>query len=178
MNKITSQVFMSREKIISVKSILSTHICNYYIIYLMVLCIIYFYTLFYKMYRFRLNFKNFINCCFYLKLFLRNNLFIFRKMTNLVEYKYYSIDIIINKKIKVLTAFVYFVSISIVGMKYSLTFFLTKSNKTIYRCTFYGICHIFIDATFFFSICIEENIEKTYLYFCSYFFDYIFIYNF
>ena len=164
MSKITSQVFMPRERLISMNSIICTHICYYCIIYIIVL----------------FPFIHYFIKCIGLGIILRTSLIITfissffyeiiclssREMTNLVEYKYNSIDIIINKRIKVLIVFVYFVSISNVGMKYSLIFFLTKLTKTIYRCTFYGICQIFIDATFFASLCLEENIDKTYAYVC------------
>ena len=164
LSKITSQVFMPREKLISLKSIMSSHICNY--------CLMYFIILF--------PFIHYFIKCLGLGIILRTSLiitlissFIYeiiclssREITNLVEFKYNSIDIIVKKYIKSLTAFVYLVSISNVGMQYSLYFFLTKLTKTIYRCTFFGICHIFIDATFFISLCLEDNIEKTYAYVC------------
>ena len=164
MTKIFSQIFISRDKFISMNSIFSTHICNYSIIYIIIL----------------FPFIHYFIKCIGLSLILRTSLiitfiasFLFeiislssREITNLVENKYNSIDIIINKYNKPLIAFIYLVSISNVGMQYSLYFFLTKLTKTIYRCSFYGICQIFIDATYFISLCLEENIEKTYAYVC------------
>ena len=153
---------MPREKLISLSSIMTSHICNY--------CLMYFIILF--------PFIHYFIKCLGLGFILKSSLIITlissiiyeiiclasREITNLAEYKYNSIDIIVNKYIKVLTAFVYLVSISNVGMQYSLYFFLTKLTKTVYRCTFYGICHVFIDSTFFISLCLEDNIEKTYAY--------------
>ena len=164
MSKITSQAFIPREKLISMKTIFNTHICNYSILYIIIL----------------FPFIHYFIKCIGLGMILTISLiitlissFIYeiiclssREITNLVENKYNSIEIIINKYIKSLNIFIYFVSISNVGMQYSLYFFLTKLTKTIYRCTFYGICHVFIDATFFISLCLEENIEKTYAYVC------------
>ena len=164
MTKIFSQIFISRDKFISMNSIFSTHICNYSIIYIIIL----------------FPFIHYFIKCIGLSLILRTSLiitfiasFLFeiislssREITNLVENKYNSIDIIIYKYNKPLIAFIYLVSISNVGMQYSLYFFLTKLTKTIYRCSFYGICQIFIDATYFISLCLEENIEKTYAYVC------------
>ena len=85
-------------------------------------------------------------------------------MTDLTETKYNSIDIIYYKYINALIAFIYLVCISNVGIQYSLYFFLTKLTKTIYRCTFFGICNIFIDITFLISLSLEDSIEKTYSY--------------
>ena len=87
-----------------------------------------------------------------------------RETADLTETYYNSIDIIYYKFIKSLTTFIYFNCISIVGIQYSLYFFLTKLTKTIYRCSFYCICNIFIDITFLISLSLEENIEKTYVY--------------
>ena len=162
LNKITCQIFIQRERLISMKSILDSHICNYSITYIIILY----------------PFIHYFIKCIGLALILRTSLiitlissFIYeifcllpREITDLAEIKYNSIDIIIYKYIKPLTAFVYLVSISNVGMQYSLYFYLTKLTKTIYRCTFFGICQIFIDATFFISLSLEENIEKTYAY--------------
>ena len=164
MSKITSQGFMPREKLISQKTILNSHISNYSIIYIIIL----------------FPFIHYVIKCTGLGMILKISLimtflssFLFeiiclssREITNLVENKYNSLDIIINKYMNALNAFIYLVSISNVGMQYSLYFFLTKLTKTIYRCTFYGICHVFIDVTFFISLCLEENIEKTYAYVC------------
>ena len=85
-------------------------------------------------------------------------------MTDLTETKFNSIDIIYYKYINALIAFIYLVCISNVGIQYSLYFFLTKLTKTIYRCTFFGICNIFIDITFLISLSLEDSIEKTYSY--------------
>ena len=162
LTKITSQIFITRDKFISMKSIFSSHITNYSLIYLIIL----------------FPFIHYFIKCIGLSLILRTSLIITfvasfsyeiislssREITNLVENKYNSIDIIIKKYNKPLIAFIYLVSISNVGMQYSLYFFLTKLTKTIYRCSFYGICQIFIDATYFISLCLEENIEKTYAY--------------
>lgn len=161
-SKITNQIFLSRELIISNISIFSSHITNYAIIYIFIL----------------FPFIHYFIKCIGLGIILRTSLIITlissllyeifcltsREITNLAENKYNSIEIIINQYITALTFFVYLISISNVGMYYSLYFFLAKLTKTIYRCTFYGICHIFIDATFFISLCLEENIEKTYAY--------------
>ena len=163
-NKITSEIFMPRAKLFTMKTILSTHISNY--------CLIYIFILFPSIHYFIK--------CLGLGIILRTSLIITiissviyeliclssREITNLVENKYNSIEIINSKYINILTPFAYLVFISNVGMQYSLYFFLTKLTKTIYRCTFFGICHIFIDATFLFGICIEENIEKVYAYIC------------
>ena len=163
-SKITNQIFMPRDKLFTNYTILNTHISNY--------CIIYIFILFPSIHYFIK--------CLGLGIILRTSLiitfissFIYeiiclssREITNLVESKYNSIEIIYTKHIKALTPFVYLVSISNVGMQYSLYFFLTKLTKTIYRCTFFGICHIFIDFTFLISICLEENIEKVYAYVC------------
>ena len=141
-------------------SILNSHIANYTLLYLIILYPIIHY---------------FIKCIG-LSLILRTSLiitlissFIYelfclasREITNLAEMKYNSIEIIMYKYMTPLTAFVYLVSISNVGMQYSLYFYLTKLTRTIYRCSFLGICNVFIDATFFISLCLEENIEKTY----------------
>ena len=162
--KITSQVFMPRDKLFTMKTILNTHISNY--------CLIYIFILFPSIHYFIK--------CLGLGIILRTSLIITiissviyeliclssREVTNLVENKYNSIEIINSKYFNVLIPFAYLVFISNVGMQYSLYFFLTKLTKTIYRCTFFGICHIFIDATFLFGICIEENIEKVYAYIC------------
>ena len=164
MSKITSQGFMPREKLISQKTILNSHISNYSIIYIIIL----------------FPFIHYVIKCTGLGMILTISLIITfvssfffeiiclssREITNLVENKYNSIDIIINKYMDALNAFIYLVSISNVGMQYSLYFFLTKLTKTIYRCTFYGLCHVFIDITFFISLYLEENIEKTYAYVC------------
>ena len=160
LSKLTCQLFLPREKLITMNSIINSHIANYTVIYIIILYPIIHY---------------FIKCIG-LSLILRTSLiitlissFIYelfclasREITNLTEMKYNSIEIIMYKYMSPLTAFVYLVSISNVGMQYSLYFYLTKLTRTIYRCTFLGICHVFIDATFFISLSLEENIEKTY----------------
>ena len=101
----------------------------------------------------------FVSCIIYELICLSS-----REMTDLTETKYNSMDIIYYKYIKALTAFIYLDSISNVGIQYSLYFFLTKLTKTIYRCSFFGICNIFIDLAFLISLALEEAIEKTYAY--------------
>lgn len=89
-----------------------------------------------------------------------------RELTDLSESLYNSIEIVIKKHNTILTICVLCVCISCAGLQYSLYFYLTKLTKTIYRCSFYGICHVFIDFTFVISLFLEATTEKTYAFAC------------
>lgn len=162
LSKITSPSFITREILINSKNIILSHITLYPIIYIIIL----------------FPFIHAFIKCIGIGIILRISLgitllssiiyelicFSSRETTDLTQTKNNSIDIIYNKYIKSLTAFIYFNCISIVGIQYALYFFITKLTKTIYRCSFYGICNIFIDITFLISLSLEEVIEKTYVY--------------
>jgi len=162
LSRITSPAFITRDRLLSSRNIILSHITLYPIIYIIILFPL---------------IHTFIKCIG-IGIILRISLFITfissiiyeiiclssRNMTDLTETLYNSIDIIYFKHINSLIAFIYFNCISIIGIQYSLYFFLTKLTKTIYRCTFFGICNIFIDISFLISLALEESIEKTYAY--------------
>ena len=162
LSKITSPAFITREKLITSETIIFSNITLYPILYFIILFP--FIHAFIKciglgiILRISLG-MTFVSCIIYESICLSS-----REMTDLTETKYNSMDIIYYKYIKALTAFIYLDSISNVGIQYSLYFFLTKLTKTIYRCSFFGICNIFIDLTFLISLALEEAIEKTYAY--------------
>ena len=162
LSKITSPAFITREKLITSETIIFSNITLYPILYFIILFP--FIHAFIKciglgiILRISLG-MTFVSCIIYELICLSS-----REMTDLTETKYNSMDIIYYKYIKALTAFIYLDSISNVGIQYSLYFFLTKLTKTIYRCSFFGICNIFIDLTFLISLALEEAIEKTYAY--------------
>ena len=162
LSKITSPNFITREKLINSQTIIISHITLYPILYIIILYLF---------------IQPFIKCIG-LGIILRISLsississliyelicFSSRETTDLTEAKYNSIDIIYNKYLKALTAFIYLNCIANIGIQYSLYFFLTKLTKTIYRCSFYCICNILIDITFLISVSLEDSIEKTYTY--------------
>jgi hypothetical protein len=162
LSKITSPNFITREKLINSQTIIISHITLYPILYIIILYLF---------------IQPFIKCIG-LGIILRISLsississliyelicFSSRETTDLTEAKYNSIDIIYNKYLKALTAFIYLNCIANIGIQYSLYFFLTKLTKTIYRCSFYCICNILIDITFILSVSLEDSIEKTYTY--------------
>lgn len=162
LSKITSPAFITREKLITSETIIFSNITLYPILYFILLFP--FIHAFIKciglgiILRISLG-MTFVSCIIYELICLSS-----REMTDLTETKYNSMDIIYYKYIKALTAFIYLDSISNVGIQYSLYFFLTKLTKTIYRCSFFGICNIFIDLAFLISLALEEAIEKTYAY--------------
>ena len=162
LSKITSPAFITREKLITSETIIFSNITLYPILYFIILFP--FIHAFIKciglgiILRISLG-MTFVSCIIYELICLSS-----REMTDLTETKYNSMDIIYYKYIKALTAFIYLDSISNVGIQYSLYFFLTKLTKTIYRCSFFGICNIFIDLAFLISLALEEAIEKTYAY--------------
>ena len=162
LSKITSPAFITREKLITSETIILSNITLYPILYFIILFP--FIHAFIKciglgiILRISLG-MTFVSCIIYESICLSS-----REMTDLTETKYNSMDIIYYKYIKALTAFIYLDSISNVGIQYSLYFFLTKLTKTIYRCSFFGICNIFIDLAFLISLALEEAIEKTYAY--------------
>ena len=162
LSKITSPVFITREKLITSETIILSHITLYPIIYFIILFP--FIHAFIKCIGLGIILRISLGITFVSSLIYELICFSSREMTDLTETKYNSIDIIYYKYIKALTAFIYLVCISNVGIHYSLYFFLTKLTKTIYRCTFFGICNIFIDITFLISLSLEESIEKTYSY--------------
>ena len=162
LSKITSPNFITREKLISSQTIIISHITLYPILYIAILYLF---------------IQAFIKCIG-LGIILRISLIISsissliyeiicfssRETTDLKETKYNSIDIIYNKYLNPLTAFIYLNCIANVGIQFSLYFFITKLTKTIYRCSFYCICNILIDITFIISVSLEDTIEKTYTY--------------
>ena len=161
-SKFTSPIFITREKLFTTKTFILSHITLFPIIYIILL----------------FPFIHAFIKCIGLGSILRISLgitlfssFIYeiicfssREVTDLTENKYNSIDIIIYKYLNPLTAFIYLTCISCVGIQYSLYFFITKLTKTIYRCTFFGICNIVIDISFVLGLALENTIEKTFAY--------------
>jgi len=162
LSKITSPAFITREKLITSETIILSNITLYPILYFIILFP--FIHAFIKCIGLGIILRISLGMTFVFSLIYELICFTSREMTDLTETKYNSLDIIYYKHIKALTAFIYFNSISNVGIQYSLYFFLTKLTKTIYRCSFFGICNIFIDLTFLISLSLEETIEKTYAY--------------
>ena len=162
LSKITSPAFITREKLINSDTIILSHITLYPIIYIIILFP--FIHAFIKCIGLGLILRISLGMTYVSSLIYELICFSSRETADLTETYYNSIDIIYYKFIKSLTTFIYFNCISIVGIQYSLYFFLTKLTKTIYRCSFYCICNIFIDITFLISLSLEETIEKTYVY--------------
>ena len=161
-SKITSPAFITREKLFETENIILSHITLYPIIYMIILFP--FIHAFIKCIGLGIILRISLGMTFISSIFYESICFSSREMTDLTEMKYNSIDVIYYKYLKPLTAFIYFNCIANVGIQYSLYFFITKLTKTIYRCSFYGLCNIFIDITFLISIALEETIEKTYAY--------------
>ena len=161
-SKITSPAFISREKLIKSETIILSNITLFPIINFIILFP--FIHAFIKCIGLGIILRISLGITFFSSLIYELICFSSREMTDLTETKYNSLDILYYKYIKALTTFIYFISISNVGIQYSLYFFLTKLTKTIYRCSFFGICNIFIDITFLISLSLEETIEKTYFY--------------
>ena len=89
-----------------------------------------------------------------------------REQNDLNIYAFGSFDIAFRDHANALITCNVFVLIAAVGLLYSMYFYLTKLTRTIYRCSFYGICQIFIDLTMIISISLDNFIEKTYFYTC------------
>ena len=162
LSKITSPAFITREKLITSETIIFSNITLYPILYFIILFP--FIHAFIKCIGLGIILRISLGMTFFSSIIYELICLSSREMTDLTETKYNSMDIIYYKYIKALTAFIYLDSISNVGIQYSLYFFLTKLTKTIYRCSFFGICNIFIDLTFLISLALEEAIEKTYAY--------------
>ena len=162
LSKITSPAFITREKLITSETIIFSNITLYPILYFIILFP--FIHAFIKCIGLGIILRISLGMTFFSSIIYELICLSSREMTDLTETKYNSMDIIYYKYIKALTAFIYLDSISNVGIQYSLYFFLTKLTKTIYRCSFFGICNIFIDLTFLISLALEESIEKTYAY--------------
>ena len=162
LSKITSPAFITREKLITSETIIFSNITLYPILYFIILFP--FIHAFIKCIGLGIILRLSLGMTFFSSIIYELICLSSREMTDLTETKYNSMDIIYYKYIKALTAFIYLDSISNVGIQYSLYFFLTKLTKTIYRCSFFGICNIFIDLTFLISLALEEAIEKTYAY--------------
>ena len=162
LSKITSPAFITREKLITSETIIFSNITLYPILYFIILFP--FIHAFIKCIGLGIILRISLGMTFFSSIIYELICLSSREMTDLTETKYNSMDIIYYKYIKALTAFIYLDSISNVGIQYSLYFFLTKLTKTIYRCSFFGICNIFIDLAFLISLALEEAIEKTYAY--------------
>ena len=161
-SKITSPGFITRDKSLNSDTIILSHITLYPILYMIILYL--FIHVFIKCIGLGIILRISLGISVISSLIYESICFSSRETTDLTETKYNSIDIIYNKYLNPLTAFIYFNCIANVGIQYSLYFFLTKLTKTIYRCSFYGICNILIDITFLMSLALEESIEKTYIY--------------
>ena len=87
-----------------------------------------------------------------------------REQNNLNIYQFDSIDISYRDHEKGLIICIFINLIAAIGLRYCVYFYLTKLTKTIYRCSFYGKCQIFIDIILIISLGINQYIEKTFFY--------------
>ncbi len=164
LNKIVNQIFLPREKLISIKTIFDSHLSLFVVIYFITLFPFVHYSIKCIGLSFILILSLIITVVFsfFYEIFCLSS----RELTDLNESLYNSIEIVNKKYNKTVTLCVYMVLISTVGLQYSVYFYLTKLTKTIYRCSFYGHCQVFIDLNFIISLFLENNIEKTYSYVC------------
>lgn len=163
LTKVTSSVFLPRNSLLT-KTVFQTWIFGYFILFYVIL-----YPFIYFIVKFLgisvILFPSLIIILIFSGIFEIIGL-LSREQNDLNKYTYGSFEITFRDYSTILITCNVFVLIAAVGLLYSMYFYLTKLTRTIYRCSFYGICQIFIDLTVIISITLDHYIEKTYFYTC------------
>ena len=163
LTKVTSSVFLPRDVLLT-KTVFQTWIFGYFILFYVIL-----YPFIYFIVKFLgisvILFPSLIIILIFSGIFEVIGL-LSREQNDLNKYTYGSFEITFRDHPTILITCNVFVLIAAVGLLYSMYFYLTKLTRTIYRCSFYGICQIFIDLTLIISITLDHYIEKTYFYTC------------
>lgn len=161
--KITSIVFLPRSAILQ-KTIFGTWVFGYFLLYYVIL-----YPFIYFIVKFLgisvILFPSLIITLVFSAVFEIVSLF-HRSQEDLNTYLHDSFEIVFRDHPKILIGCNVLVLTASVGLLYSLYFYLTRLTKTVYRCSFYGICQVFVDITLIIGIGLEQFIEKSYFYCC------------